>query len=164
MKSLQTLSYLDTQPHLGSPFSSTPEEATRLPGEPQPISSSTTRPSKSGSFSSDPSVNEWFDASDSLGDGAQEFVLDVETPPPEKEDLYAVDVTGSASCADQDGSDTDDELDVEMALSPRHKRQATEDDHIVRRTKLPTGPIGDEGSLFAILKKNVGKVPMATFV
>ncbi|EIM83378.1 uncharacterized protein STEHIDRAFT_123815 [Stereum hirsutum FP-91666 SS1] len=28
---------------------------------------------------------------------------------------------------------------------------------VVYRTQLPTGPVGDEGSLFAVLKKNVGK-------
>lgn len=28
---------------------------------------------------------------------------------------------------------------------------------VQRRTALPSGPVGDEGSLFGVLKKNVGK-------
>jgi hypothetical protein len=29
---------------------------------------------------------------------------------------------------------------------------------VVRRTQLPSAPVADEGSLFTVLKKNVGKV------
>jgi hypothetical protein len=56
-------------------------------------------------------------------------------------------------------SDTDDGEEVarlSLALSDRGVRAGTQ--QLAHRTSLPSGPVGDEGSLFAVFKKNVGKV------
>ena len=53
-------------------------------------------------------------------------------------------------------TDTEDEVRVEE--SQLVVTESTEQKAIIRRTQLPSPPVGDEGSLFAVLKKNVGKV------
>lgn len=66
---------------------------------------------------------------------------------------------GSSDAEEEDTLATellDDDSDEEEA-DPAEKAR-----HTTRRTELPSGPIGDEGSLFAVLKKNVGKVSMYT--
>lgn len=93
---------------------------------------------------------EWFDAEDNFG---EEFSL--EDPSPEEEKVQLV-LQSRKSSLNEDGSASSDEEDhiplkTNNDLSS-YPRQA------VRRTRLPSGPVGDEGSLFAMLKKNVGKV------
>ncbi|CAK5265274.1 unnamed protein product [Mycena citricolor] len=84
---------------------------------------------------------EWFDAE---SDGAEEFVLDVppaiESQQPSKIVNASTDSLGHSS------------IDTDIADEPEQSPV-----EINRRAQLPARPIGDEGSLFAVLKKNVGK-------
>ena len=110
------------------------------------------------SHSGDGSV--WFDAPEY--DGPEEFVLDV-SPPEDQGQLYytdsrmteRTDVTEATEAGSSTGVDTDSESESEEEVE---KSLAVEPAVIQRRTSLPSGPVGDEGSLFAVLKKNVGKV------
>jgi hypothetical protein len=125
---------------------------------------SPTRPSKQASIATSFSdtLSEWFDAQDGM-DGAQEFVLDTRPSPVELDQKNEVDTPENHSISEphESGADTDAEDDEDPSLKytikakPRHPVGASQ---VVRRTRLTAGPAGDEGSLFAILKKNVGKV------
>ncbi|CCM02794.1 uncharacterized protein FIBRA_04905 [Fibroporia radiculosa] len=168
------LSYspVDTNPHSahGSHLSRTTEED----GERTPIPTasrnfrrfSTTSDQSGGSGSG----SVWFDAPE--GDGAEEFVVEA-TPGEEHkesevfgEGRYKSPQPDPASSTEIDDTDTDADTDSEetsevepaetASTSPELPNQDDEKP-VVRRTQLPSGPVGDEGSLFAVLKKNVGK-------
>ena len=63
-----------------------------------------------------------------------------------------------ADALSDDESDSDDEFE-EPPERPSIQSTKTEGQRaIVRRQALPSGPVGDEGSLFAVMKKNIGKV------
>jgi oxysterol-binding protein-related protein 3/6/7 len=101
----------------------------------------------------------WFDAMDEL-DGAEEFFLD---PPPLEagaiEDRIPVLDGQSNSNVSGESSDTDEDEGMgrlSLAISERAVRAGAQE--VVHRTSLPSGPVADEGSLFALFKKNVGKV------
>ena len=101
----------------------------------------------------------WFDAMDEP-DGAEEFFLD---PPPMEAGAFEdrMPVLDGQSCSHLSGesSDTDEEEGVgrlSLAVSERGARAGAQ--HVAHRTTLPSGPVADEGSLFALFKKNVGKV------
>lgn len=114
----------------------------------------------------------WFDAPEP--EGAEEYLLDAS--PGEEGDSRMLDggvqpnspvsqsdiVSSSGTNTDADtdaGSDSEAESTPETTpTSPADSDKARD---IVRRTELPSGPVGDEGSLFAVLKKNVGKVGAA---
>jgi hypothetical protein len=100
----------------------------------------------------------WFDAADEP-DGAEEFILD---PPHSEagapEDRIPVSDGQSTPNASEE-SDTDDEEEVarlSLAVSDRVVKAGAQ--QLTHRTSLPSGPVADEGSLFAVFKKNVGKV------
>ncbi|KAI9512618.1 Oxysterol-binding protein-domain-containing protein [Russula earlei] len=100
----------------------------------------------------------WFDATDEP-DGAEEFILD---PLPLEagaaDDRIPVSDAHSHSNASGESSDTDDEQEVarlSLALSDRGARRGAY--QVAHRTSLPSGQVADEGSLFAVFKKNVGK-------
>jgi len=101
----------------------------------------------------------WFDAMDEP-DGAEEFFLDA--PPMEAgavEDRIPVLDGQSSSHLSWESSDTDEEEGVgriSLAVSEHGARAGAQ--QVVHRTTLPSGPVADEGSLFALFKKNVGKV------
>ena len=101
----------------------------------------------------------WFDATDEP-DGAEEFFLDA--PPMEAgavEDRILVLDGQSSSHLSGESSDTDEEEGVgrvSLAVSEHGARAGAQ--QVVHRTTLPSGPVADEGSLFALFKKNVGKV------
>lgn len=124
------------------------------------------RASRRLSTHSDGSI--WYDAEEY--DGAEEFVLD-EVP----DDSQASKLTEAAanieppsttsSTANTESSS--DSSDVESFLEASPNSETPVDSYnidsptameVVRRTQLPSPPVGDEGSLFAVLKKNVGKV------
>lgn len=100
----------------------------------------------------------WFDAVDEP-DGAEEFILD----PPQSEagapeDRIPV-LDGQSTSNASEESDTDDEEEVSrlsLAVSDRIVKAGPQ--QLAHRTSLPSGPVGDEGSLFAVFKKNIGKV------
>lgn len=100
----------------------------------------------------------WFDAVDEP-DGAEEFILD----PPQSEASAPEDriplLDGQSTSNASEESDTDDEEEVarlSLAVSDRIVKAGAQ--QLTQRTSLPSGPVGDEGSLFAVFKKNVGKV------
>ncbi len=107
----------------------------------------------------------WFDAPEY--DGAEEFVMD---EPEEDSNLSkliegtSADIpTGSTEKTDQESESSDAESDLgqeESRTQPTDDLEVelTTDQTVTHRTQLPSPPVGDEGSLFAVLKKNVGKV------
>ena len=171
VKSLQALAFIDTSSApsaRASPLSSTAEEEESDHQhfyDPQsssrfstPFTRKSARTSITTTFSDGTTSREWFDAYD----GGEEFVLDVEpTPIEEKTNLEA---EGSRSSL---GGSSDAEVEVEdiVAIQSQGKGEEVAEvdpvekaQRVARRTELPSGPVGDEGSLFAVLKKNVGKV------
>jgi oxysterol-binding protein-related protein 3/6/7 len=107
-------------------------------------------------------INEWFDALDMLSDSAQEFVMDPPASPEEMEfGEEFPDRDGASSLEPPDSSgETDIEEEEEVAALVKNQSAASSDKvlQVKRRTQLPATQASDEGSLFAILKKNVGKV------
>jgi len=100
---------------------------------------------------SDSAPVEWFDAEDKFG---EEFLLEDSTPEEDKARLVLQ--SGGSSLNDY-GSASSDEEDT-PPKTVRNDDSSLHACQVVRRTHLPSGPVGDEGSLFAMLKKNVGKV------
>ncbi|KAF5368616.1 hypothetical protein D9758_002382 [Tetrapyrgos nigripes] len=105
------------------------------------------------------SVHEWFDASE----GAEEFVLDESVPDASERPSQISsnnDSTSSMHGAESIDTDSDSEESIRSPLvqeddeAPASPETSLE---VSRRTLLPTPVTGDEGSLFAVLKKNVGK-------
>lgn len=111
----------------------------------------------------------WYDAPEP--DGALEFVLEnttqnasgsqfaggsVHTQEPDE-------MSDEGEDTDDEGSSKADESEPAAAVTDSKAERATtpngkEHQQVVRRTQLPSGPVADEGSLFSVLKKNVGKV------
>ena len=113
------------------------------------------------SSQSEPSI--WFDAQEY--DGAEEFVLDESHPEdaqtsqfPDAPIVKTPSVFSAGTPSSQAESDSDSESDSGSILPSRANPDQSQDKVIVRRTQLPSPVVGDEGSLFAVLKKNVGKV------
>ncbi|TFY59438.1 hypothetical protein EVJ58_g5773 [Rhodofomes roseus] len=171
MRMLPSYPTLDTplSPTAGSSLAATSEED----GEQTPTAG-TSLAQKLGRMSmmssnSGGSNSVWFDAPEP--EGAEEFLLD-STPGEEgvngilDEDVQPSsptsqsDVVSSSDAttdADTDAAESDSESDAAPETAPTSPAQSTEDRQIVRRAELPSGVVGDEGSLFAVLKKNVGK-------
>ncbi|KAF8167899.1 Oxysterol-binding protein-domain-containing protein [Crassisporium funariophilum] len=107
-----------------------------------------------GTTASDSFV-EWFDAIDEGLDGPQEYILEAERGASEPGSRL---LTQSPSTADNSSIDTDiEELDTSPAKTPDLVTTPFGNVQVTRRTHLPSPPASDEGSLFTILKKNVGK-------
>lgn len=172
MKSLQALSHIDIPSALSaraSPLPSTAEEKESDYPRPFDLQSSgrfgtpftrkSTRTSIATTFSDGTTSREWFDAFD----GGEEFVLEVEpTPAEEKTNLEA---EGSRSSLGGSSDAEVDEVEDIVTVGSQDKGEEVAEMYpyekaqdVVRRTQLPSGPVGDEGSLFTLLKKNVGKV------
>ncbi|TFK76896.1 hypothetical protein BDN72DRAFT_890690 [Pluteus cervinus] len=105
-------------------------------------------------------LSEWFDALDAMADGAQEFVMEGNaSEQPSK--MLTNDSRSSLERIVESNADTDSEEDHQEMQSCLNLSEVLEKVETVvpvtRRTELPARPVGDEGSLFAILKKNVGK-------
>lgn len=162
-RSIQTLSFIDIgQTIQQSPLPCTAEEEEEdHSSSPSRFSTLGTRASGRASVATtrSESVNEWYDAED-MDDGAQEFVLDVMTPDGNEQPSR---MTSNASISSHSSADTDSETETEheapnLLASDHLQPDSDHKGQIVRRTQLPAPPSGDEGSLFTILKKNVGKV------
>lgn len=95
----------------------------------------------------------WYDASEGEDMGAEEFVL-------EPEEIGEDEVTpGSKMVADSQSSITNEESDIELDRESSVGQGPEElETRVTRRTQLPVKPSGEEGSLFAVLKKSVGQV------
>ncbi|KAF5377565.1 hypothetical protein D9615_005220 [Tricholomella constricta] len=157
--SMQTLSDL-TQSTQGSPLPATAEEDGHLHPETSPrFTTPMLRQPKRTSIATtiSDSVYEWFDALD----GAEEFVMDVQVTPEGTEQPSRILTNESRSSLQETSSiDTDIEEDGYVDYQPGTPTSAQpipDALQVKRRTQLPSSPVGDEGSLFAILKKNVGK-------
>lgn len=166
VRSMSTLAPPDgNTPSHGSPLPSTAEEeesgseeaATRL-------STSQLKQSRHTSISTTVSdLSEWFDALDGINEGAQEFVMDVQTPTDGNEQpsqLLNNDSHSTLEHATNSSVDTEAEAIQEDEINSKDGRNEIPHNpaQSSRRTQLPAHTSGDEGSLFAILKKNVGKV------
>ncbi|KAF8640781.1 hypothetical protein AX17_000430 [Amanita inopinata Kibby_2008] len=146
-KSWQQLIRIDsTHSTRGSVLPTTTEEEVLASPD---LSSPATKHSNRGSFATtaSDSLSEWYDAPD----GPEEFIMDAdEQELPVQGHIASVDSGSSVEHAEDSGADTDIEDDVGPEIVSDSK-------NVVRRTELPAKPGCDEGSLFAILKKNVGK-------
>jgi hypothetical protein len=159
LKSIHTLALLDVgQSVRGAPLSITEEESSEpLTYSPSP-SFSTPHSRKRTSVlttTTSESVNEWFDA-----DSAEEFILDI--PPAQLDSRQPSKIMSNDSRSSLGGSSVDTDIVGEPSRVPSESPTVIELE-VARRTHLPAAPVGDEGSLFAILKKNVGKVGLCTF-
>ena len=108
--------------------------------------------SNRASISTNTSDSFWFDAPE-FDDGPEEFLLESTGADDHAQDSRTVDSNDreDANSVDTDieGEETPKRVSIEL---PPDASQVT------RRIQLPSLPPADEGSLFAVLKKNVGKV------
>jgi hypothetical protein len=155
----QALFHLDSATRPLSPLSATAEEEAeeslnRIANQPSPSVSqafehhrSPTRASRLSRRTSigttDTSV-EWFDAVD----GSEEFII-----PPEPKDTEDR-VVETADDSDSEGEATGD-VSASEFMTPVGEQMKKD---VQRRINLPAPTTGDEMSLLAVLKKNVGKV------
>lgn len=102
----------------------------------------------------------WYDASE-----GEEFFLDVNenSLASETADARQSDVEEEEEVEDEVADEYESSAEGEPEVPP--ETQPTGDSNlirpetaVVRRTKLPAPTSGEEGSLFSVLKKNVGKV------
>ncbi|KAJ7225771.1 oxysterol binding protein [Mycena pura] len=148
-KSIQSLTVLEVGQSLrGSPLPATAEEPESItPLSYSPPASFTAPLSRKRtsilSTTTSESANEWFDADSH--EGAEEFILDV---PPQLDSQASM---GNDSRSSLDSS-VDTDIGENEVIDPVNGAV-----QVTRRACLPSPPIVDEGSLFAILKKNVGK-------
>jgi hypothetical protein len=105
--------------------------------------------SKRASVSTSTSDSLWFDAPEFDG-GPEEFLLDSTGADDHGPDGRIID-------PNEDSVSIDTDIEEQ---TPKHEavELPAEPSQITRRTQLPSLPPADEGSLFAVLKKNVGKV------
>ncbi|KAJ7071280.1 oxysterol binding protein [Mycena amicta] len=158
VKSIQSLAVLDVSQSIrGSPLPMTAEE---------PESHADVSHSPTASFSTplsrkrtsvlttttSESVNEWFDFDGDSHDGAEEFILDI--PSGQLQSRQPSNLVGNESTSSLGHSSLDTDIAGEPEKVPSEHSGTS---RIARRTRLPSPPVGDEGSLFTILKKNVGK-------
>jgi len=92
----------------------------------------------------------WFDAPE-FGDGPEEFLL---------EPTGADDHGPDSRITEHNDRDDSNSVDTDIEETPEHEPTDLPSDpsQVTRRAQLPSLPPADEGSLFTVLKKNVGKV------
>ena len=125
----------EEEPHAASP---TPSPTPQFKSERASVATST-----SESF--------WFDAPE-FGDGPEEFLL---------ESTGADDQGPDSKIMDSNDRDDSGSVDTDIEEeTPKHEPTELPSDpsQVTRRAQLPSLPPADEGSLFTVLKKNVGKV------
>ncbi|RDX56050.1 hypothetical protein OH76DRAFT_1518658 [Lentinus brumalis] len=159
-KTFQSYPTIDTNiPGLSSPLPTTTEEEDEV-YTPSTATAGRNRTSLFSNHSGDGSV--WFDAPEY--DGPEEYVLE-STPLEDQDKLYQTDSRmtertdiseATEAGSTTTGMDTDSESESESEEEVENAL-AVKPAEVQRRTSLPCGPVGDEGSLFAVLKKNVGK-------
>lgn len=170
MRVLPAHSTLDLvhSPTAGTSLAATSEDGEQTPTAGTSIAQKFARMSIMSSNSGG-STSVWFDAQEP--EGAEEFILDA-TPGDERENgvldegvqpnspISQSDKVSSSDTTTDADTDVESETEAENTpeTAPTSPAMSQEERQIVRRTELPSGPVGDEGSLFAVLKKNVGKV------
>jgi hypothetical protein len=102
-----------------------------------------------------------------------EFIMDADTTASASNSRILDGVMEGDESHPDEGDDSDSEHDEHAASVFTGDAQSTRSrgttatsatskqkpqQEVKRRTQLPSGPVGDEGSLFSVLKKNVGKV------
>lgn len=114
--------------------------------------------------------SEWFDARSMVDMGLEEFVLDESPEEPEAEQtptrgggFWGLLTGGSEQPqisldSDSDTDASEDEGEVQHAVTAEETPEPEAEKPIIRRNQLPSPVVGDEGSLFSVFKKNVGKV------
>ncbi|KAI6133233.1 hypothetical protein EDD16DRAFT_1890827 [Pisolithus croceorrhizus] len=137
-----------------SPLPATAEDRSEELLSPSRFSTALTRRLKGASSISslsDGSPVEWFDAQDNVG---EEFVLEEPTPDEERGPIILQ--TSFSGYKEYEGSSSDED-EVAQHLSKPEPDLTLQARQVARRTCLPCGLAGDEGSLFTMLKRNVGK-------
>ncbi|KAG6831258.1 hypothetical protein H0H92_011768 [Tricholoma furcatifolium] len=153
LASMQTLAEM-SQSHQGPPLPPTAEEgilsSRREPSQrlSTPVSRLSRRTSIATSVSD--SVHEWYDALDV----AEEFVMDAQNLEEQPKMMH---MNESQSSLQQETSSIDTDIEDFADIPQSAPISGNKTVEVQRRTRLPSPPVGDEGSLFAILKKNVGK-------
>jgi hypothetical protein len=134
-----------------------------------PVSSN--RDSRRASIASGMSI--WFDAEEQ--EGATEFIMEQDSTPSTDTSRILDGVAEVDESHQEEGDESYSENDdlapsvlsndaqstrsrSTTITSAPSKTQSLQRREVQRRTQLPSGPVGDEGSLFSILKKSVGKV------
>ncbi|KAJ7130101.1 oxysterol binding protein [Mycena crocata] len=166
LKSINSLAILDVGQSLrGSPLPITAEETAEeeesaTPATDSPSASFSTPLSRKRASilttTTSESINEWFDADSN--DGAEEFILDI--PPALVDSRQSSKIMSNDSRSSLGHSSVDTDIAGQPSRDPSESSTVDPNDalvHITRRSHLPSPPVGDEGSLFTILKKNVGK-------
>jgi len=147
-----------------SPLPVTTEEDEQVDNQQVPASSLATLAFKGSRHTSiatnlSDSTHEWFDALD----GAEEFLMDRQTTAEGEgnEQPSYITVNGSrSSLVDEEVNSVDTDSDGHTQdIYPSPARAPI---RVTPRTKLPAPPTWDEGSMFTILKNNVGKVCLPT--
>lgn len=149
LKSLQTRVTVEPPNIYHSSLPSTLEEPVRDElGQPGPSE----RHSMATTISDN--THEWHDAADVMSDGLEEFVMDAPEQPAQISRASTIDSQKSLEQLDRSGDETD--LDEDQLTPQDLLKHGTKTS--IRRSQLPCRILGDEGSLFAVLKQNVGKV------
>ena len=156
VKAVSSISYTDPPP---TSLTSSLVLPPRVEEGEEPYHTESTTPASASMFRSErasiaPSTSEssWFDAPE-FDDGPEEFLLE-----PTGADDHGPD---SRILDPNDREDTNSaDTDIDEDETPKHEPVELPSDHsqVTRRTQLPSLPPADEGSLFTVLKKNVGKV------
>ena len=178
VKHMHKLTHVDTgtapSTARGFPLPTTAEEDEKhRSGSPQSSSRFTTsfsrhptRTSLASIYTESANSHEWFDAPEA----GEEYVLEAEEderePSEEKsERARALASEPNGSSVGENSSDADrgeDENPAEQLHEGAKEEPAIDfvehAQQVCRRASLPSGPVGDDGSLFAVLKKNIGKV------
>lgn len=124
---------------------------------PSTVTTGRNRQSIFSSHSGDGSI--WFDAPEY--DGPEEYLLDLAPPEDAQDKVMSTDsrLTERTDMTDVTDGGSSTGLETDSESEEETPKLVTEEPAVVqRRTALPSGPVGDEGSLFGVLKKNVGKV------
>ncbi|TCD67530.1 hypothetical protein EIP91_012284 [Steccherinum ochraceum] len=135
-----------------SPLPATTETDEEEPSSPDPSAPNGGKRLSTFSNLSEGSI--WYDAPEF--EGAEEFVLETG----QLDEASGSKISQAATDElDLEGSDTDTESSdrTETDLTPPTSSSPEPQQAVTHRTQLPSPPAGDEGSLFAVMKKNVGK-------
>lgn len=139
--------------NISSPLAATAEEPDSYERDYPSRAASRTRmrPMSTATASTD---TEWYDAPDAMEDGPHEFVVASGDSPDDQPSEIRTNDSQSTLESDSESDDTDFEDNDSPETDPKQQQPLAS---VQRRTSLPAPQPADEGSLFSVLKKNVGK-------